>query len=170
MKNTKISLLVSTAICLALGAPSPGLCQDKGPANVKFPPGDWSLTHPAISRIGLADAPAKIVSTTGDVKYGGTITKIGLVNHSSKRINAVKFRWYLFREESPKEIVRKGETPEIGLGEFASGTEREVEYPVVSFGSVYEPLVKNGKLMGRFVIETAVSEILYADGTRWKRR
>ena len=58
----------------------------------------------------------------------------------------------------------------IGLGEFASGTEREVEYPVVSFGSVYEPLVKNGKLMGRFVIETAVSEILYADGTRWKRR
>ncbi len=48
--------------------------------------------------------------------------------------------------------------------------EREVEYPVVSFGSIYQSLLKDGKLTGRFVIEVAVSEILYADGSRWKRR
>ncbi|MDQ3256800.1 MAG: hypothetical protein M3R15_23390 [Acidobacteriota bacterium] len=143
--------------------------QNNERAEVKFPPGKWSLTYPPISILSLEDAPAKIISTTGDVKNGVTITEVGLENRSSKAISAVKFRWYLFTEGTPKKIVSRGETPVVGMGEFASGKKRIIEYPIVSFGNIYRPLVKDGRLTGKFVIEVAVSEILYADGSSWKR-
>jgi hypothetical protein len=143
--------------------------QTEKPNKIEFPLGKWSFSYPPISRLGLADAPAQIVSTTGDVKDGGTITKVGLENLSSKTIAAIKFQWYLFREESPQKIAAQGETPVVGVGRFQPKETREVEYPIVSFGKIYKPLVKNGKLEGEFVIEVAVSEILYDDGSKWKR-
>ncbi len=167
LKRTIPAILVM--LCMAITA-LPFSQQDNKRTEGKFPLEDWSLTHPAISSLGLADAPARIISNTGDAAIGLTITKVGLQNNSGKTISAVKFNWYLFREESPKKILRKGETPFIGLGEFEAGEKQVVEYPIVTFANIYQPFVKDGKLKGKFVIGIAVSEIQYTDGSRWKRK
>lgn len=167
MKFKSILLL---AAFLFIGASLPSYAQNVKDSNkIELPPGKWSFSYPPISRLGLADAPTKIVSTTANGKNYGTVNKVGLVNISSKTITAVKFQWYLFREESPEKVVSKGETPVIGIGEFQPKETRVVEYPIVSFGKIYQPLVKDGKLEGNFVIEVAVSEILYDDGSKWTR-
>jgi hypothetical protein len=153
-------------LCVAITAFSQ---QDNKRTEVKFPQGDWSLTHPVISQLGIADAPARIISITGDAGKGLTITKVGLQNNSAKTISAVKFRWFLFRQDAPKKILKKGETPVVGVGDFPAGSEQVVEYPIVTFASIYQPFVKDNKLTGKFVIEIAVSEIQYADGLSWKR-
>ena len=97
------------------------------------------------------------------------MTRIGLVNRSSKEITAVRFKWYVYRKESPKRILKEGETPEIGVGQFAAGTEREVEYPIVYFGRILQSLADKGRLSGEFVGGTGGGAIRYADGSAWKR-
>jgi hypothetical protein len=168
MKSKSILLL---AVLLFIGATLPSYAQNvKDSDKIELPPGKWSFSYPPISRLGLADAPTKIVSTTANGKNYGTVTKVGLENLSAKTIAAIKFQWYLFREESPEKVATKGETPVIGVGEFQPKETREIEYPIVSFGKIYLPLVKNGKLEGKFIIEVAVSEILYDDGSKWTRQ
>lgn len=162
-----LALLVLAISCVA--PLSYSAAQSTQDGKVKFPPGKWTLQHPVISRLGLADAPLKITSVTGDVKNGGTIAAVRLKNNSGKAVSAVKFSWYLFRDQEPQKILRKGESPVIGVASLASGSNRDVDYPIVSFGNIYKPLVKDGKLTGDFVIEVAVSEILYEDGSRWER-
>lgn len=159
-------LPILLTLCVSISAFSQ---QDKKFTEVQFPQGDWSLTHPVISQLGITDAPAEIINITGDAAKGLTITKVGLQNNSAKTISAVKFRWFLFRQDAPKKILNKGETPVIGLEGLPAGSEQAVEYPVVRFASIYQPLVKDNKLTGKFVIEVAVSEIQYADGSSWKR-
>ena len=153
-------------LCLAISAFSQ---QENKRTEAKFPQGDWSLTHPVISQLGIADAPARIISITGDAAQGLTITKVGLQNNSAKTISAVKFRWFLFRQDAPKKILTKGETPVIGLEDLPAGSKQVVEYPIVTFASIYQPFVKDNKLTGKFVIEVSVSEIQYAGGSSWKR-
>ena len=107
---------------------------------------------------------------TGDVKNGVTITSVRLKNNSGKGVAAVKLSWYLFREQDPKNILRKGETPTLGVSGLPAGASKGVNHTVVSFGDIYKPLVKNGKLTGDFVLELAVGEIVYEDGSRWERK
>lgn len=162
-----LALLVLAVSCVAPSGYSSAQNTQEG--KVKFPPGKWTLEHPVISRLGLEDAPLRITSVTGDVKNGGTIVAVRLKNNSGKAVTAVKFSWYLFRDQEPQKILRKGESPVIGVADFSSGSSRDVDYPIVSFGNVYKPLVKDGKLTGDFVLEVAVSEIIYEDGSKWER-
>lgn len=166
-KRTVISILLM--LCTAITALSLSQQNEKR-AGVKFPPGDWSFTHPVTSQLRIANSPVRIISNTGDATKGLTITNVGLRNDSGRTISAVKFRWYLFREDAPGKILKKGETPMIGLGDLAAGSERVLEYPVVRFANLYQPFVKDGKLTGKFAIEIAVNELQYADGSSWKRR
>ena len=126
-------------LCVSISAFSQ---QDNKRTESRFPQGDWSLTHPVISQLGIADAPALIISITGDAAKGLTITKVGLQNNSAKTISGVKFRWFLFRQDAPKKILNKGETPVIELEDLPAGTEQVVEYPIVTFASIYQPLLK----------------------------
>jgi len=163
----RIELLpILLMLCVAITAFSQ---QDNKRTEAKFPQGDWSLTHPVISQLGIADGPARIISITGDAAKGLTLTKVGLQNNSAKMISAVKFRWFLFKQDAAKKILKNGETPLIGLEDLPAGSEQVVEYPIVTFASIYHPFVKDNKLTGKFVIEIAVSEIQYADGSSWKR-
>ena len=159
-----LMLVMLTVACLAAASKN---LQD---TDIKLPPGKWTLQHPALSRLGLKDAPLQITSVTGDVKRGGTITAVRLKNNSGKAAAGVRFTWYLFRDQAPKEILRKGESPALGLVGLPAGGSKNVAYPIVSFGNIYEPLLKDGELNGDFVLEVAVSEITYEDGSKWERK
>ena len=165
-KLTLMALMLVMLFIACLATFSKGL-QDQ---DTKLPPGDWTLMHPAISRLGLEDAPLRITSVTGSTKAGGTITEVRLKNNSEKAAAGVKFSWYLFRDHAPQEILRKGESPVLGLEGLSAGRSKVVAYPIVSFGKIYEPLLKDGKLTGDFVLEVAVSEITYEDGSKWVRK
>jgi hypothetical protein len=170
MKSGLVPALLTLAMTCAVGlasAPAPQNTQD---TQVKFPPGKWTLSHPPVTSLGLADAPLKITGVTGHVKNGGTITSVRLLNNSGKPVAAVKFAWFLYREQGPKKILQKGESPVLGVTGLPAGASKEVDYPVVSFGNIYKPLVKGGKLTGDFVLEVAVSGITYEDGSRWERK
>ena len=163
-----LALLVLAMSCVVpLAYSSVKATQD---VQVKLPPGKWTLQHPVISRLGLTDAPLQITSVTGHVKNGGTITAVRLKNNSGKAVTAVKFAWYLFRDQEPQKILQKGESPVLGVTGLSDGSSKVVDYPIVSFGNIYKPLVKDGKLTGDFVLEVAVSEIIYEDGSKWERK
>jgi len=159
-----LMLVMLTIACLTAASKN---LQD---TDFKLPPGKWTLQHPAISRLGLKDAPLQIISVTGSTKSGGTITEVRLKNNSGKATAGVKFNWYLFRDQAPKEILRKGESPVLGLVGLSAGGRKNVTYPIVSFGNIWEPLLKDGELNGDFVLEVAVSEITYEDGSKWERK
>lgn len=163
------ALLLLAVSCAAAAALSPASVNTKD-EQVKFPPGKWTLKYPPLSRLGLADAPLKITSVTAHVKNGGTITSVRLTNNSGKPVAAVKFAWYLFREPDTKKILKQGESPVLVVKYFSGGESKVIDYPSVSFGNLYKPLVKDGKLDGDFVLEVAVAEILYEDGSRWERK
>ena len=115
-----LALLLLAASCVAASAFGPAATNMQG-AQVKFPPGRWTIKYPVISGLGLADAPLKITSITGDVRNGVTITSVRLKNNSDKAVAAVKLSWYLFREQNPKNILRKGETPTLGVSGLPAG-------------------------------------------------
>ena|SRR6266576_4405300 len=163
---TLMALVLVMLFIACLAASSKSL-QD---TDIKLPPGKWTLTHHAISRLGLKDAPLRITSVTGSIEKGGTISAVRLKNNSGRTVDGVKFAWYLFRDQAPQEILRKGESPILGVAGLSAGGSKLVTYPIVSFGNIYEPLLKNGELTGDFVLEVAVSEITYEDGSKWERK
>jgi hypothetical protein len=126
-----------------------------------------------ISFWGLADAPAKITLISVSCGIDGVMpTGIDLRNLSGKTITAVKFQWYLYRDDSSEKIkIRtQGETPLIDVGECQPEKECVVNNPVVCCQEVYKALLEDGSFEGKFWIEHSVSELSYEDGSKWKRK
>lgn len=134
------------------------------------PPGKWSYTYSPISGRGFSDAPVKILSVSGNIKNVGTISAIGVQNNTSQIVVGVKFGWVIYRKETPTDILAKGETPVLGLGDLAPNEKRQLTYPVVSFGKQLPLLMKDGELNGEFVIEIVINEIHFDDETKWERK
>ena len=132
--------------------------------------GKWYWSFSPISKRGIADAPVQIVSLAGGRKNGGTIAGIGLFNKSGKTVEAIKFTWVIYREESPLKTLADGETPMIGVGELAANSKRTIDYPLFSIAKNYPALMKEGNMEGEFATELIVKEILYDDGTKWERK
>jgi hypothetical protein len=160
-----LMVLILAISSISILAQSSKASQD---VEVKLPPGKWTLQHPVISRLGFADAPLQITSVTA--KKGGIISTVRLKNNSGKVVSAVKFAWYLFREQDPKNILQEGESPVLGISGFSDRAKKVIDYPIVSFGNIYKPLMEDGKLSGDFVLEVVVNEIIYQDDSKWERK
>lgn len=93
-----------------------------------------------------------------------------LKNNSGEPVTAVKFAWFLFLEKDSKNILKQGKTPVLTVPRLLDGASKVIDYPIVSFADIYKQFVKDGKLAGDFVIEVAVTEITYEDGSVWERK
>ena len=138
----------------------------------------WDFTYPLMSFLGLADAPAKIISTSAGARTGVMLAGVDLKNLSGKPITAVKFQWFLYRVDkineilTPREnpnIITQGETTSIKIDECQPEEKCSVDYSIVWCKDIYKAFAEDNS-EGEPVIEAAVSEILYNDGSVWKRK
>lgn len=131
------------------------------------------------SFLGLKRSPAKITTVSGLVWNNKWISELWLKNLSSKTITAVKIKWFLYRADridnvvtarANPNIILQGETPSIKIDELKPDEESTyITYPIASCREIYDALVKDGDTKGEPWIEPAISEISYADGSKWTR-
>jgi hypothetical protein len=138
--------------------------------------GEWELEYTPISFLGLAHAPAKIISITDDGLEEEESSQVDFINLSDKTIEAVKIKWFLYRvkklngaitlDEKPK-IVMQRETSSLDTGQVIPGGKVYVRYPMGPCQEIYDALMKGDEKEGEPWIETSISEITYADGSKW---
>ena len=116
---------------------------------------------------GYEALPVRVYSVTTSSVKGLKINKVGVVNQTSKPVVGIKFKWELANRSDSDKALLKGETPLVGVA-IAGETRKTVEFPILSFGKISKPLLKEEALHGSFDIIVAISEILYEDGTAWK--
>jgi hypothetical protein len=166
MKYTIKLFALSFVLSLGYIVPSPSA---QTPNNIsQLPTGKWVLAHHPYSRPGYEKMPMVITSVKGDATKGLEISVTELRNQTSKSVKTYKLSWYLYRTDDPNLILLKGDTPFVYPGKLAANERRQVDIPVVAFIDIYKPLMKNGSLTGNFVIDVAVTEVQFNDGTTWK--
>jgi|GEM_PF-3208027 hypothetical protein len=128
--------------------------------SAKLPAGNWGLS------CGPAKAPGAVVDLYAvgiDSSKGFTVTDIWLENRSSQDVVAVKIGWKLYERSSPQVILLTGETPDFLGVVLMAGEKRQVTFPVLSFAKIYHPLLRAGKLEGRYKIELSVIDVKFDD-------
>jgi hypothetical protein len=158
-------ITVLTAVHLTVMAQNPS-----SSTRVPLPKGEWSATHSIPSGLGFQNPAAEVISNRGDARQGLQVSVLELKNRSSKTIATVRFGWYIYRKDSPAEILASGRSPIIGIDNFRPGNVATLNYPVVRFAEAIEPFVSDGKLSGDFNIEVAVIEVQFDDETVWKQQ
>jgi len=136
-------------------------------ADAQLPAGDWSFSHRPYLRTGADALPVRVMSVKGEASRL-QITAETIKNQSGKTVSELRLSWYLTREDEPNRILRSGTTPTVFPLNIPSGASLRAGVPVIAFVDVYEPLAVAGRLSGRFVLEVAVTEARYSDGTSWK--
>lgn len=131
-----------------------------------IPLGKWSLAVRPYIGNGWDSIPVDVTSVTTEARKGLTADKVLLRNLSSRRVTGLKLQWYL-KEKQQNALLLRDETPFINVDIPAAGDLR-LEYPVVTFAKIYKPLLRGGELAGNYVLEIAVGNIVYEDGSSWE--
>lgn len=135
-------------------------------ARAPLPPGRWTFSAGPYYGPGNESIPVDVFSVTTDASRGLTISKVSLLNRSAKEVAAIKLHWYL-TGGAQGGVLQEGDTPFVDVF-IPAGGRQSLEYPVVSFARVHKSLLRAGKLTGDYRIEVAVSEVEYADQSKWK--
>jgi hypothetical protein len=130
--------------------------------NAGLPPGKWTFSAGPYSGANRDASPVQVYSVTTDADKGLMVSRVTLVNKSTKGITGVRLHWYLSEAQNPDRILLEGDTDLIGTW-LAVGRGKVLSYPVVSFAKVHKPLLKKGGLSGDYRLEIAVGEVKYED-------
>ena len=136
-------------------------------AQTQLPTGDWSFSHRPYVRPGAEAHPVRVTSVKGEASRL-EISAEAISNQSGKNVSGLRLSWYLTRDGEPNVVLRSGTTPTVFPLDIPSGASHQGNVPVMAFADVYQPLVISGQLRGRFVLEVAVTEVQYTDGTVWR--
>jgi hypothetical protein len=123
-----------------------------------LPSGNWGLS------CGPSKTPGAVVDLYAvgtDSSKGFTVTDVWLKNRSTQDVAAVKIGWKLYERSNPQVILLSGETQDFLGVALAPGEKRVVTFPVLSFAKIYRPLLRGGKLEGRYKIELWVTDIKF---------
>jgi hypothetical protein len=143
---------------------SKGLSQSN--ASDVLPGGNWTLSSHPYMGPGYYSRPVVVTAVVSNLS--GSVSRIMLENNSTKTVSAVKLEWYLMTEQDRSVVLQQGQTPFVApSGALPPGKYKELEFPIVSFAKIYQPLLKNNVLAGDYRIEVGVAEIQYDDGSSW---
>jgi hypothetical protein len=137
-------------------------------AEAQLPPGTWAVRCSAFKMAGHESLPVAVTGVTSEVDKGIGVTSVNVTNRAGRRLAAVRLSWYLSTQDDPATVLRQGRTKLLNLkraGGIDPGETREVVFPVVSFAAIHKPLLQGGVLNGKYVIQIAVSEARFDDGS-----
>ena len=135
------------------------------------PQGKWQVAAHGDEYQKLIDrAPVvvdRVQSLLGSDQWMNLIVRsVGIKNNTPKTIREVKLKWVLSTEEVP--VTLEGYLPSFEVQVY-NQSRRDVELPpVIDFAKLTKPLMKQGTLDGNFLLTLRVSEVTYADGSKWK--
>ena len=152
-------LLVVVCLFVATAA----LAQQPTRSEYGLPPGSWSIgCGPRLKRGPVVD----LYKTGSSVLTGITVRDIWLENRSKQNVAGVKIAWRVYDTSQEKTTLLQAETPKFLAVPLNAGEKRKVSYPVVSFATVYRPLLHGKKqLEGDYRIEVWVSDVRFTDET-----
>ena len=166
-KTARASLLrLTLALLFTLFLSNIGFSQ--GGAAIPLPPGSWAVRCSAFRTAGYESLPVIVTAVTSDIDRGIEVTNVSVVNRTSQKLTAVRLSWYLSTQDDPASVLQQGRTKLLNLkraGGMDPGENREVAFPVVSFAALYRPLLQGGELRGKYLIQVAVSEARFEDGS-----
>lgn len=141
--------------------------QERGVVSAQLPHGNYTASCGPFMGTGYESLPVLVTSVTSDLN-GISVTKVGIENRTDKRLAAVRLVWYLSSQDTPQDILQQGRTKLLNLrrgGGIEAGETREVITPVVAFANIYKPLLRGGVVNGKYLIQVAVGEVRYEDGS-----
>jgi len=159
-RNYFALILTTVAFAIMTAAPPAANGQNE---KAKLPPGNWTLATGPYTGAGHETLPVDVFSVTTDAGRGLTVTRVSLLNRTSRDVSAVKLRWYL-KDKAQNQLLLEGETQSIDVA-IPAGKEQTLSFPVVSFARICGPLVKGGILTGNYRLEVAVGEVTYAEAS-----
>lgn len=133
-----------------------------------LPPGTWAVRCSAFRTPGYEALPVLVAGVTSDLDRGIEVTSVTIANHADQRLSAVRLSWYLSTQADPATVLQQGRTKVLNLkraGGIDPGENRDVIFPVVAFAAIYKPLLQGGELKGKYLIQVAVSEARFDDGS-----
>lgn len=133
----------------------------------RLPSSKWRFSAHPFSGPGYESRPVVVSSVRTDLK-DFEVTAARVRNISSKPVVAVKLEWSLYNARGGYRLVRRGETPMIGIdGGLPTGESKILSYPIFSFTKVSAELLREASLEGDFRLDVAVAEITFRDGSTW---
>lgn len=165
-KATRVAAFTLLAAVAAFALINTGFSESRSDT---LPPGKWTISsHPYLGPM-YESQPVKVIGVISNATKGYKVTHVGLMNTSSKVVSAVKLSWYVSSEQTGNTVLLQGETQPVSLkGGLPVGKSEYFKMPVLSFGRVSKPLLKEGALHGAYRMEVAVTGILYEDGSMWE--
>lgn len=167
MKRRQLSFAVVLVTLLAFTTLF-GRAQD--PAQRASSARNWGLsfTRYSESREGADSLPIKVTGIRGgklspDEKFKIEVT--ALLNRSVKAVTRAEFTWYLFDYADLNKAVDSGKTPltEVALSPNAG---QSVRILVLYIEDI--PYLRDKNPQGNFLLEVAVTNVTYADGSTWE--
>ncbi|MGA9995731.1 MAG: hypothetical protein WBP93_09965 [Pyrinomonadaceae bacterium] len=129
----------------------------------------WGFSFVQYHRPGSKLIPVEISRLVGeplpDKQLSIKVTK--LKNHSPKGVTGIKFSWFLFDGKDLNTVILTRQSALIDLSYLSTGEEREVDIPITTPKEIIS--LRNGEdFKGRFMLEVAVTEVRYDDGSIWE--
>jgi hypothetical protein len=129
----------------------------------------FGYTFYSESRVGYEAPPLQMLRVGGGKRGPNEKLKIGvslLLNETEKNVKAVKFKAFIFDR---KELDEALETVETGVVELdvPAGARRECDILILYADDIPLLSYKPGK---EFILEVAVAEVHYDDGTIWEAK
>ena len=166
---SKLRPIASSTILLAsllLIADTTLLSHGHGETATNLISGNWFFACIPEQTATAKSAPVVVVGTATDPKKGLSVEKVVVRNRSERSVKAVRFNWRLSKDLKERVAVLQGKTGLIDLA-IAPGQREPTSHIGLSFANLQRELPPNS-LIGTFVLEVSVAEVVYDDGGRWQ--
>jgi hypothetical protein len=132
----------------------------------QLPGGNYTVAYRGFMGPGYESLPVLVTQVTSVTGGGVAVRNFSVENTTAQAVEAVRVRWYLSRAETPETILSQGETPVVRIpGGIQPGAAARIKYHVTSFAAAIRPVSKTTNLSGNYLIQLAVSEARFADGS-----
>lgn len=150
----------------AVGAGT-ALCQSAKNSERQLPRGTYAVSCQPYTGTGFSTLPVLVTGVTSGTGDGIQIEKVEVENRSTHVVEKLRFSWYLYAKENPDAMLQQGQTKLLGIpGGIKPGEIVEILFPVISFAKAVKPWNTGDlALSGKYVIQVAVNEVSFDDGS-----